>query len=193
MGIEYELKFRAEESVLSQVQQDFPGTYTTLKMQTVYYDTPSGALSGRYFTLRRRLENGRPICTLKAPAPGGARGEWETPCDDIFQAIPALCKLGAPKELPALVSEGLLPVCGAEFTRRCLTLSFQESVLELALDTGFLFGGDAKVPLCEVEVELKSGDVSAANAFSALLQRKYGLQREDRSKFSRARDLYLGE
>ena len=106
MGIEYELKFRAARDVQAAILAAVPGEDRHFSMQTTYYDTPTGQLSQHHYTLRRRMENGISVCTLKAPAPVG-RGEWETACDRIEDSIGMLCKLGGPAELPQLVSEGL--------------------------------------------------------------------------------------
>lgn len=192
MGVEYELKFRATPSVQAQILADHPGPWQTLSMETTYYDTLSWALSSRHYTLRKRMENGAPVCTVKTPAKNGARGEWETGCDRIEEAIPVLCKLGAPKDLLSLTEGGVTPLCGARFTRRYLSLAFGSCTLELALDEGVLFGGDNSLPLCEVEIELKSGEISEANVFGQIFCRKYGLQPEQKSKFLRARELCQG-
>ena len=189
MGVEYELKFRATAKVQEQILQDNPGLWQRVSMETTYYDTPAGALSARHFTLRKRLENGKSICTLKTPAGNGARGEWETECDTIEQAIPILCKLGGPEELLSLTENGVIPVCGARFIRRCSTLSFGDSTLELALDEGVLFNGEKQLPLCEVEIELKDGSVVDANTCAAIFRQKYGLTPEQKSKFLRAKEL----
>lgn len=193
MGIEYELKYRATQQILQQIDAAVEGERTVLQMQTTYYDTPSGQLSDRFYTLRCRLENGKPICTLKAPAPGVSRGEWELECGDIQAAIPELCKLGAPADLPELTQAGLLPICGARFTRIAKTLELPHCTLELALDRGELFSGDQSLPLCEVEVELKDGDPNGCTAYAAQLAIAFGLEPENRSKFRRALALYKGE
>ena len=65
--------------------------------------------------------------------------------------------------------------------------------MELALDQGCLMGGGKEIPLCEVEVELKSGDEAGAVAFARQLARDYGLQPEENSKFRRALALAKGE
>ena len=189
MGVEYELKFRATPQVQEQILLDNPGPWQTVCMETTYYETPTGALSARHFTLRKRLENGKSVCTLKTPAQNGARGEWETECETIEQAIPVLCKLGGPEDLEALCREGLIPVCGARFTRKAGTLNFLDCSVELALDEGILFRGKTEVPLCEIEVEHKSGSREATDAFARQLADIYGLQPERKSKFARARAL----
>lgn len=193
MGIEIEVKFRATPEVIAVLRQDFPGQEQVIQMQTTYYDTPDGALSARHYTLRRRLENDLSICTLKAPTSGFGRGEYELECDCIESAIPELCKLSGLEELPTLVQAGLTPVCGAAFTRIAKPLTLPGCTAELALDQGILSGGDKEIPLCEVELELKSGDQKTLLAFAKSLAGKYNLQLEQKSKFRRALALAKGE
>lgn len=190
MGIEFELKYRADETVQRDIDREFPGDGQHFVMQTTYYDTPTGQLSARRYTLRRRLENDVSVCTLKAPAPEGARGEWEIRCDTIENAIPELCKLGAPEDLLSLTSEGVIPICGAKFHRTAKTLELPDCTVELALDRGCLTGGGKELPLCEVEVELKDGSREVCVAFAEKLAEVYGLEPEKKSKFRRALALY---
>ena len=193
MGKEYELKFRADPEVQEKILQKYPGKTEKIQMETTYYDTENGEISSRRYTLRRRMENGRSVCTLKTPGNGLERGEWETEADSVVSAVSELCKLGAPADLPELVKSGLIATCGARFTRTARTLVLPEGTVELACDHGVLLGGGQETPLCEVEVELKSGSKAAADAFGAELQGKYGLQTEPESKFCRAFALYKGE
>jgi triphosphatase len=162
-------------------------------METTYYDTPGKALSSRRVTLRRRMENGRSICTVKTPAHGGARGEWELECDFIENSIPLLCKLGAPKWIAEAVAEGLVPVCGAVFSRQACQIGVDGAAVEIAVDFGRLFGGTKQLPLCEIEVEYKSGDKALAAAFADQLATRFGLEKENDSKFRRALSLAEGE
>ncbi len=185
MGREFELKYRADEAVIAAIGDAFGG-FTAISMETTYYDTPERALSGLRWTLRRRLENGVSVCTVKTPAPGGARGEWETECADIAAAIPTLCSLGAPKELAALTAEGIVQVCGARFTRLAADIALEDCAVELALDRGVLLGGGKELPFAEVEVELKSGNEEAAVAFAEGLAARFSLVPETASKYKRA-------
>ena len=161
-------------------------------METVYYDTPSGSLSSQRYTLRRRLENGVSVCTLKVPA-GDARGEWETENVFIENAVSQLIAAGAPEELKELVKEGLFPICGAKFTRLAKTIVMENFVAELAMDHGYLFSGDRKEPLCEVELELKSGDKGCFDRYALEFAGEFALEEEKTSKFARALQLYRGE
>ncbi len=192
MGIEYERKFRANETVLEELRKAFDQKEQTISMETTYYDAPDKALSDRWYTLRRRLENGRSVCTLKAPVSQHGRGEWEVDCDDVESAILKLCKLGAPKDLILLTRGGIIPVCGAKFTRIAKTLVLENCTVELALDKGILFGGGQEIPLYEVEVELKEGTTDACDAFSQNLADRFSLEPEKHSKFRRALALYEG-
>lgn len=192
MGIEYEYKFKADRSVLLAMNAAFLQETKEISMETVYYDTPSGSLSSRRYTLRRRLENGVSVCTLKVPA-GDARGEWETENVFIENAVSQLIAAGAPEELKELVKEGLFPICGAKFTRLAKTIVMENFVAELALDHGYLFGSDRKEPLCEVELELKSGDKEHFDRYVQRVAKAFALEEEKTSKFARALQLYRGE
>lgn len=194
MGLEFELKYTATaESQLAIRQAMADNPFHTIQMETTYYDSPDGALSQRHYTLRRRLENGISVCTLKTPAGNLGRGEWEVECDTIENAIEPLCRLGAPKNLLLLTMNGVAPICGARFTRQCCTLALEGCTVELALDSGVLTGGSRELPLCEVEVELKEGDREAAIRFAEDLASAHGLTPQHKSKFRRALDLYRGE
>ena len=193
MGKEFELKYAATADQLRLIEKALPGAHNIIAMETTYYDTPGGALSARKWTLRRRLENGISICTLKTPAIGFDRNEWEIPCDSIDPAVLELCKLSGLPELPLLVSEGLIPVCGARFTRLAKTVPSGSSVLELALDQGILFAGSREQSFAELEVELKSGAEADAVQYADALASQFGLKPEPRSKFCRALALAKGE
>lgn len=188
MGREFELKYSLREDVRKVILLEYPNL-SPIDMETTYYDTPDGALSALRWTLRTRFENGRCVCTVKTPAPNGGRGEWETEWDDILEAVPELCKLGAPRQLLLLTAGGVRAVCGARFYRLACTLELPECTLELAVDHGILLGGGRTLPLCEVELEHKSGSEAATAAFAAGFAKRYSLTPEPRSKFSRAMEL----
>ena len=192
MGREFELKYRAVPEQLDAIRAAF-GEFDAISMETTYFDTPGGSFSRLRWTLRRRMENGRSVCTLKVPLADGSRGEWEVLCEDILRAVPELCKLGAPELLPDLAGEGLYPSCGARFTRLAKTLTEGETTLELALDRGVLLGGRKEAPFAEVEVEFKSGSEETCTAFAQALAWKFRLEPEPRSKIARAQALAASE
>lgn len=185
MGREFELKFRAEDAQFAALQADYPHLQP-IAMETTYFDTPYRKLAPLRWTLRRRMENGKSICTLKIPGKNGGRGEWEVESGSVMAAIPMLCKLGAPMDLMVHTVSGIIPVCGAKFTRLAGILECDGCTVELALDQGVLTGGNRELPLLEVEVECKSGSEEAAAQFAAQLAAKYGLTPEPKSKYARA-------
>ncbi len=186
MGRELEYKFSATEAIQQRIREVY-GDFHSIAMQTVYYDTPDRSLSARRCTLRLRQENGSRIFTLKTPLPDGSRAEWEVPAPSVEAGLQAL------PQARELVTGPLEPVCGARFTRLAKLLSLENVTLELALDRGILTGGGRELPLCEVEVEYKSGDQEAAKAFAQALALRFGLAEEPRSKFARAMALAEGE
>ena len=189
MGREFELKYRVPRKMQPQILADFPGEWKTYTMETTYYDTPGRELGRLRWTLRRRYENGRSVCAIKTPAFGGGCGEWETESDEILEAIPVLCQLGAPEELPNFTRDGLEAVCSARFTRKALLVTLENCTVELAIDSGTLMGGSRERMLGELEIELKSGSEAAAAAYAKSLAAKYALRPEKKSKYIRALEL----
>lgn len=192
MAVEYELKFQTTPAVLSAIDRSIPVASTVYEMETVYYDTPSGALSDRRYTLRCRRENASHVCTLKTPAKKG-RNEIELSCDNILDALDPLCEKSGIPDLKDILKEGIRPVCGARFTRIAKTLNIPGGTIELALDQGVLLGGGKEIPLCEVEVELKDGTMEATQAYGKALALQFGLTPQPKSKFQRALALGKGE
>ena len=192
MATELEWKFAATEKAFSALKEAYEEALFPIQMETTYYDTPEGRLAARWYTLRRRMENEKSVCTLKVPEKGLGRGEYEVCCEDIAQAIPEL-GMRSGTELVELTKAGLVQVCGARFTRLCQTVAMPACTVEIALDAGVLIGGDKTVPLCEVEVELKSGSREAVLAFSKVLANRFQLKQETGSKFRRALALAKGE
>ena len=188
MGREFELKYRADAGKIQAIRTKFVG-FSPISMETTYFDTPDGTLRRLRWTLRRRLENGVSVCTVKTPAAGGARGEWETENAHILDAVPELCKLGAPAELLALTAGGVTETCAARFTRLAATVAAEGCTVEIALDQGSLLGGRKAIPFAEVEVELKAGSEDAAVAFAEALAKDFGLTPEPKSKLARALEL----
>ena len=188
MGQELELKYRATPDALNAIRAAFPGDYTEFRMETTYYDTPDRGLSSRHWTLRCRRENDTYICTLKTPTDDpGIRGEWETECDDILTAIPLLAAKSGLGQLITFTAGGIIPTCGAKFTRLALPVALANGMAELALDQGVLINGAKELPFAEMELELKSGDPEELKATARFIARKFGLEHEKKSKFARAR------
>ena len=185
MGTEFELKYMAEESAFEGMKLE-SGCWKAYEMATTYYDTPDALLCKLRWTLRRRFENGVSVCTLKTPAGGHGRNEFELEWDDIRTALPKLVEAGAPAALLDLTAGGIGEVCAARFRRLAGKVLLGDTEVELALDKGVLMGGGKEQPFVEVEIELKSGSEAAAVAYAQVLAEKYNMRPESKSKYKRA-------
>ncbi len=190
MGREFELKFRSDADKIALIKEKY-GIFTTISMETTYYDTPDRKLSQLHCTLRRRMENETSVCTYKCPHKDGGRGEWEVEAANIEEGVIKLCEAGAGKELLPTAAGRLVEVCGARFTRLAASLEVPGATVELALDQGVLIGNGKELPFAEVEVELKAGTDEAAIAFAQELAAEFSLVPEAKSKFARAMALAM--
>lgn len=189
MGREFELKFDANASSFAILKARYQNLQP-IRMQTTYYDTPDGKLGERFWTFRRRLENDKSVITLKTPAAGHGRNEWEVSCDDLLVGMELLIRQGAPAELLTFgLGDGFEESCGARFTRLAGLIELNGATVELALDEGVLLGGGKELPFMEIEVELKTGSEAAAVAFARKLAGELNLKPQPKSKVARAREL----
>ena len=189
MGREFELKYAASPEKLALIRAQWEN-WENFSMATTYFDTADGALSSKTCTLRQRLENGVSVCTLKTPAAGFGRGEWDVQAPWSAEAVAVLFEKA---ELAPIPFAQLSPVCGARFTRLAKTVELPGCTVEIALDEGILLGGGKEIPLCELEIEVKSGSENAALAWAQHFAARFELKPEHKSKFKRARDLAKGE
>lgn len=201
MGRETELKLRCENREqlnavrqLPEIRDCTAGMPEEIRMKTVYFDTPDGALGRLRRTMRLRRENDVSLFYLKTPAgKDGAlseRGEWCTEVAEFPACVEALIAEGAPEDLRELCRNGIVPVCGAEFTRIAMPLRLADgSTCELALDEGVLTKGEKRLPFLETELELKSGSAEEMTVLGRALVDKLRLIPEPKSKFRRAAEL----
>lgn len=182
-----------EDPELTQYMKD---DYETRHMRSSYYDTEDGALSQRKWTLRLRDEGGHMVAAFKTANTSDdagffTRNEWQCNAKDVREAIPMLIDQGAPRELKAILKDvPLVVTCGAEFDRKAAYLFMDEGVrIEMAGDLGYLYSGDKKEPICELELELLYGDAGSLPPLCSQLVEFYGLHEERRSKYQRAKAL----
>ncbi len=161
-GRELELKFLASSAGLeAALEAPLLSTLRSARpvgQLTTYFDTPDQEIRKAGFILRLREVEGRFIQTVKQEGAGLERGEWEEIIDahepDLDRA--ALTPLG---EL--LADEDLRKRIGPAFStmvdRRKAEVSFARAVVEVAIDEGEVIAGEAKAPIREIELELKSG------------------------------------
>lgn len=157
-------------------------------LHSVYFDTPEFDLMRRCLAFRLRRVGYHWVQTLKAESRAvGAlsrRPEWEMA---VAGSGPDFAVL--PAEAKALLAEvdlaRLVPVFVTDFRRSAWDLEIGGSVVELALDSGEIQAGDGRMPISEVEVELKSGQASDLFGLADALLQAVPLRVEPRSKAER--------
>ncbi|MFT3965122.1 MAG: CHAD domain-containing protein [Sphingobium sp.] len=136
------------------------GPSRVTRMRATYFDTPDFALAKQDCSLRIRQEGRRRVQTVKAPAAPAAglltRREYEQPARGAAPRLdpgsPAALLLGDRVE-------ELGPRFDVAVTRRTWQLDTGRAEIELALDLGQAHAGGEASDFCEIEAELRGGDV----------------------------------
>lgn len=169
---------------------------TTQNLLTRYVDTPDFALGDLGLALRLRRVGRRWIQTLKSEGErhGGlsVRAEYETPVPgkalDFSRFSPAALAL-----IPRSLIKQLVPMFETRFTRTTWLLRTRSGArIEVALDIGEIRAGADTRPLCEVELELKSGCPEALLEWALTLTKQITVLPFDPSKAERGIQLARG-
>ncbi len=197
---ETELKFQVPDGRRDAVAAALRrGRVRQLRLVAFYVDTPDRKLAAAGIALRLRREGRRWVQTLKGRGHGMfSRFEHELPVaapaagaiPDIdlnrFAGTPAGDALAA-----ALGEDGTaLQVIFTTDVRRTLRLMKSgASVIEVALDEGFLQAGEVSRSLCELEFELKSGTLGDLLALARRWVPRFELWLDVRTKADRGDQL----
>ena len=136
------------------------------KLESTYYDTADRWLSGQRMALRVRKIGRKRIQTLKAPAvgPDGLQNFHEIEAE-ISGDRPQLSAVTDPKLSRRLERENvwrrLRPIFETRFQRSAFLTEHGSSMIEVALDLGSIVAGGRRLPIAEIELELKSGEPGA--------------------------------
>lgn len=168
-----------------------PGKASSRKFVAEYYDTAEFDLRRAGVGLRLRREDRRIMQTVKLEGrvEGGLhqRPEWETEVRDGKLDFAALAQTGWCKHFddPGL-RNCLQPIFTTEFRR---TTRFIEPapgcVIEFCLDQGEIRAQGRAQPICEVELELRSGEPSALYDLALALDQTVPLRIGRHSKAAR--------
>ncbi|MDO5783588.1 MAG: CYTH domain-containing protein [Eubacteriales bacterium] len=167
-----------------------------IQMQAVYFDTADKQIARVRGGLRLRRENSESIVCLKLSAQESfdgackAREEYECAAPDIRTGIRNLPSVGAPQAFcDTLFKSNLLEIGRMEFTRHAYQLAYRSCTCELALDSGKMLRCGRAAPICEMELELKSGSEADFDALALELQNTFSLQPQPLSKLARMMQL----
>lgn len=169
MADEIELKLELTREAADQVEASgvLPGEPQKAQQRSIYFDTPDGDLAKAGLSLRIRRSGRKRIQTVKAGGASAAglfaRSEWERPVKDdtpiLDETTPIAALLGGGVAAVA-------PVFQVEIERSSWLIAEGDTMIELVLDRGEVVVGDRRSPICEIELELKSGDPAALFAFA---------------------------
>lgn len=168
MAVETELKLRIAPEQLARLKRHAllkahqvtrPGTR---RLYNIYYDTPKLDLHRKEMALRLRRSGRQWLQTLKG---GGSvkaglhqRNEWEVPVSGpaLDFSMPQASEW---KEyLPPSMRKKLQPVFVTDFIRSSRMLEWHGAQIELCMDHGEVRTEQHCTPICELELELKSGE-----------------------------------
>jgi triphosphatase len=128
-------------------------------LQTVYYDTPKEKLRKRHTVLRVRKSGDEFLQSIKLESAGNfARGQWEEAIDGPVPQ-PSAAR-GTPIEhfmAKRRQRDKLKPLFEVEIQRRSCDLVKRDTVIEASLDQGHVEADGHRLPIRELELELKSG------------------------------------
>ncbi|MBS7544202.1 CHAD domain-containing protein [Ancylobacter oerskovii] len=164
------------------------------RLEATYYDTPDAAIARQGASFRVRRSGRQHIQTLKlAPQTNVLqRQELEAPVSDMApqpDALP-LTDLGPPFE--ALHAADLVAIFTTKIRRHTRTIPFGGAVIEIAFDEGELIAGERTAPVCEIEMELKSGEAGALYELALSLMEQGSFRIGVQSKAERGYALALG-
>jgi triphosphatase len=217
--VETELKFQVPVAWRSAVKRRLAtGTARTLALRAMYFDTPDRRLAQAGLALRLRKEGRQWVQALKGPGPGMGtlhRLEHEVPVQ-----APAQTPTPAPRDVPtdaagteptvdiarhagtaagqALArafgdgAEPLQLVFETRVQRTWRVVRHDGALVELALDIGEVIAGPRRLPIWELEFELKRGAVDGLLAQAARWVERHGLWLDVRSKAERGMRLAGG-
>lgn len=201
---ETEIKLRVSPEVLQRLRhhpiltERLAGEWHTSTLYNQYHDTANRDLAGARVALRVRRDGDQFIQTLKSKGQSVAglseRNEWDWQVTAAALDLTLLDDSCWPASLAGLDKLLLLPVFTTDFQRTKGLLRWQrdgEQVeVEAALDQGQVVADGRAEPICELELELRSGPVAALLELAVALAADVPLMPCDISKAERGYRLY---
>jgi inorganic triphosphatase YgiF len=204
--VEIELRFQVPEPHRAGLRRRVArGAGPAQLLHAVYFDTPDGRLAAAGMSLRLRREDRRWLQTVKGPADGAfGRIEHEVGVSSRGRGLPRL-QLGLHDGTPAAAllrdvlggggtgrlssgctdASALHPVFETEVRRTRRLLRQGATVVELALDEGWLRAGTRAEPVFELELEWRAGPLAGLLGLADRWVRTHDLWLELRSKSAR--------
>ncbi|KHL26387.1 ceramide glucosyltransferase [Croceibacterium mercuriale] len=168
--VELKLDLTAAAADALEASDILPGKAKVRRLHAIYFDTPKHALARAGLSLRIRAAGKERIQTVKADGAGSAglflRSEWEMPVDGdipvLDDSTPVKALLG--DRIKAVAAQFEVAV-----ERRIWLLQHDGAGIEVVLDRGTVRAGGLEAPICEIELELKTGEPAALFALARAL------------------------
>ena len=164
--VELKLEIASDEAGKLETSGLLAGAPKKARQISTYFDTPDRDVAKAGFSLRIRRSGKKRVQTIKADGASAAglfiRSEWERPVEDDSPILDYMTPL------PALLGDAVgavAPAFEVKIDRSSWIVVEGEATIELVLDRGEAVAGERRSPVCEIELELKSGNPAALFAF----------------------------
>lgn len=195
--IEVKLELDGDEGASHRLQAELEQRYgpgRAVALTSTYFDTADLALREAALSLRIRRVDGRSIQTIKSRSSrkGGmfSRDEWEREIEGEEPDFAAAAETPlAPLLRQEEVKNTLAPAFQSIIERTVWDVSEGDGQVELALDRGVIQADGRSAPVCELELELKSGEPPALVSLAKDLETIAPMRLGGRSKADRGYQL----
>ncbi|AUW59735.1 inorganic triphosphatase [Sphingobium sp. SCG-1] len=165
--VELKLELTPEAAAFLEASTLLEGDAAKATQRSIYFDTADTMLFRNGLSLRIRRSGRKRVQTVKADnAKGGglfARPEWEMPVSNDAPVLDARTPI---QSILGEHANSIAPVFEVNVVRRIWMIADANASIELVLDRGVVAVGDRQTPICEVELEMKSGQPSALFALA---------------------------
>ena len=165
-----------------------------LLFKSAYFDTDGGILASNDIAFRVRTEGPRVVASLKwsgkNEGPLHTREEVNVPIDGeacLITPDPAIfleSEIGQ-HVMRLIDGKPLTNIIEVVFLRRSVRVDTGESIIEVSIDMGEIVADSGSLPICELELELFSGNCDDLSRIGQTLAEKYLLAPEEESKYAR--------
>ena len=165
MSNEVEIKLAVSDKAFNELEEHLKNFICLVHkkqfLSNTYYDYPDHFLAKQKMGLRIRQEDQEVTLTLKTNGEvvGGLHSRPEYNLLLIEKETPTNAQLRELYSFEQLPSSTLQPIFSTDFNRTFWLVEFQQSKIEVAFDQGKIIAGESEQPICEIEFELKSGNV----------------------------------
>ena len=218
MELEVKLSFDSKEKLYGLAVSDEFAKYCTdavkpepVLLENTYLDTAGMGITGRGGMIRVRHYKGsdEDYYEFTVKYGGGVsdgfhkRYEWNARSEDDKFSIERFKSLVTADSDPSdmlseafgdIKDEDLKPICANSFNRTIYNLAFRDSTMEACIDYGLITNSDGSKTdeICELELELKSGDPADIDQLAKIITGKTGCVPLDNTKYGRTLKLATG-